>query len=76
MWTSLFWKAVFERAVKTFCQAAVALLIGDGIGITDVNWASVASIAGLATVVSVLTSISTAGATDGNPSLGSVETLK
>ena len=75
MWEKKFWLAVFERAVKTFCQAAVALLIGDGIGITDVNWASVASIAGLATVVSILTSIATAGTTDGNPSVGSVEKL-
>ena len=75
MWTKLFWKAVFERAVKTFCQAAVALLIGDGMGITDVNWASVASIAGLACVVSVLSNIATAGVTDGNPSIGSVEKL-
>ena len=75
MWTLTFWKAVFERAFKTFCQGAVALLIGDGIGITDVNWLSVASIAGLAAIVSVLTSIATAGATDGSPSLTSAEKL-
>lgn len=73
MWTLRFWQSVFERAVKTFAQSAVALLVGDGIGITDVNWLSVASIAGLACIVSVLTSIGTAGLTDGNPSLGSVE---
>jgi hypothetical protein len=75
MWTLAFWKAVFERAFKTFCQGAVALLIGDGIGITDVNWLSVASIAGLAAIVSVLTSIGTAAASDGSPSLNSAEKL-
>lgn len=73
MWTLRFWQSVFERAIKTFCQAAAALLLGDGMGITDVNWLSVASIAGLAFVISVLTSIGSAGLTDGNPSLGSVE---
>lgn len=69
MWTVLFWKAVAERAIKTFAQGAVALLVGDGIGITDVNWATVASVAGLAAIASVLTSVASAGATDGSPSL-------
>lgn len=69
MWSLVFWKAVGERAFKTFCQGAVALLLGDGIGITDVNWLSIVSIAGLAAIVSVLTSIASAGATDGSPSL-------
>lgn len=69
MWTVLFWKAVAERAIKTFCQGAVALLVGDGIGITEVNWLSVLSVAGLAAIASVLTSVASAGATDGSPSL-------
>lgn len=75
MWTITFWKAVFERAFKTFCQGAAALLIGEGIGIADVNWLSVLSIAGLAAVISVLTSVGTAGLTDGSPSLSNAEKL-
>lgn len=75
MWTLTFWKAVVERAIKTFAQAAAAMLIGDGIGLLDINWLSVGSVAGLATVVSILTSVATAGLSDGNPSVASVEKL-
>lgn len=75
MWTATFWKATAERAIKTFCQGAAALLIGDGLGVLDVDWVSVGSVAGLAAIVSVLTSVGTAGLTDGSPSLGNVEKL-
>ena len=55
-----FWKSLLERAVKTFCQAALALLVGDGLTLLSVDWPTVASVAGLAAVVSVLTSIASA----------------
>ena len=57
MWTVSFWKQVAERAVKSAAQVAVAMLSVDGLGILDVNWAAVGSVAGLAAVVSVLTSM-------------------
>lgn len=65
-----FWAETGERAAKTFCQAAVALMIGDGTGLLDVNWGNVFSVAGLAAVISVLTSVgSSPFATSGTPSL-------
>lgn len=54
-----FWKAVGIRAIKTICQTAVALIGTNAMGITEVNWAGVASGAALSGVVSVLTSIAT-----------------
>lgn len=60
MFTSFFWRSVVERAVKTFAQGAAALLVGDGLGLLTVDWATVGSVAGLAAVVSVLTSVASA----------------
>lgn len=62
MWTGTFWKQALERALKTFAQAALALLAGDGIGVLDVNWGTVASVGALAAVASILTSIVSAPA--------------
>jgi hypothetical protein len=60
MFTTRFWKQVGERAVKTFAQSAGALLVGDRLGLLTVDWPTVASVAGLAAVVSVLTSVASA----------------
>lgn len=57
MFTKTFWKATAERAVKTFAQTAAALLTGGGLGILNVDWGMVGSVAGLAAIASVLTSI-------------------
>ncbi len=54
-----FWKAAGIRALRTFCQTAVALIGTNSVGITEVNWLGVASGAALAGVVSILTSIAT-----------------
>jgi hypothetical protein len=60
MWTALFWKATAERALKTFAQSFVATI---GIGATDllnIGWQQALSVAGLATLISVLTSLASA----------------
>lgn len=57
MFTSIFWKDALERAVKTFAQSAVAVLTAGATGIMDANWMNALSVAGLAVVVSLLTSI-------------------
>ena len=75
MLSKAFLLAVIERAVKTFAQAAAALLTASGIGLLDADWLQILSVAGMAAVVSVLTSVGTGAATDGSPSLGNVETV-
>lgn len=49
-------KAAGVRAIKTFAQAMIAA-IGTALALGDVNWWMVASIAGMAAVLSLLTSV-------------------
>jgi hypothetical protein len=65
MFTGAFWKATFERMIRTFAQAVVALLSGDGLGLVDVDWGQAFSIGGLAAVAALLTAIVTSGGTEG-----------
>ncbi|AXH67262.1 metallophosphoesterase [Streptomyces phage Wofford] len=60
MKTSKFWKDSFERAVKTFAQSAVAIM-AVSTSLFDVSWMQAAGTAGLAALVSLLTSIGSAG---------------
>ncbi len=53
-----FWKAAGTRAVRTFCQTALALL-GTAAVSDSINWLSVLSSAFLAAILSLLTSITT-----------------
>lgn len=70
MFTKQFWMETAERGIKTFAQAAGALLVGEGLGVLTVDWPQVASVAGLAAVVSVLTSIGSSAVGDSkSPSL-------
>ncbi|WP_047219989.1 holin [Delftia lacustris] len=56
-----FWVDVFDRAVSTFAQAAVAVLTANVTGLLDVDWGQLGSVAGLAAGVSVLTSVAFRG---------------
>ena len=51
-----FWKAAGIRALKTFCQTAIAS-IGTTALIEQVNWLVVGSASLLAAILSILTSI-------------------
>ena len=51
-----FWKNAGLRALRTFCQTAIAT-IGTTALIQEVNWIVVLSTSGLAAIVSLLTSI-------------------
>lgn len=74
MFTTSFWRQALERAIKTFAQAAIAVLSVDGLGLLTVDWLAVGSVAGLAAVVSVLTSIATSGfGQPDSPSMVAVE---
>ncbi|MDG6154954.1 holin [Lactococcus formosensis] len=57
MFNQTFWKDTAERAVKTFAQSFGAVLIASGTGLLDVDWVNALSVAGLATVISVATSV-------------------
>lgn len=61
--------ATVERAVKTFAQVLGALLVADGTGIIGTHWADRLSVAGMATLLSVLTSVASAGVSGNGPSL-------
>ena len=50
-------KAAGIRAVKTFAQAAVALIGTELVGFTDLDWLHIVSVAGVAAVLSLLTSV-------------------
>lgn len=75
IWTADFWKAALERAVKTFAQTAAALAVGAGTGILDTDWLTLASVSGMAALVSLLTSIGSDALTGGGPSLTSAEVV-
>lgn len=64
IWTKEFWKGCAERAIKTFFQSAAAS-IAVGVGIDEVNWVGIGSIATVATILSIATSIGNANFTAG-----------
>ena len=55
--TKQWWRAAGIRAIKTAAQTAVALIGTGAVGFTDLDWARIASVAGVAAVLSLLTSI-------------------
>lgn len=57
MFTRAWFDAALNRAIRTLAQAAIAA-IGAAALIENVNWATVASTAGLAAILSLLTSVS------------------
>lgn len=56
-----FWIDTGDRAVATVAQAAVATLTAGVTGLLDVDFVQVASVSGLAGLVSVLTSVAFRG---------------
>lgn len=69
MWTNSFWKETAERAVKTFAQTLVASGIVVGVAGWD-KWQAALIASALAAVLSVVTSVASAGIGDkGSPSL-------
>ena len=53
-----FWKAALIRALRTFCQTAVAT-IGTAAVLSEVNWLGCLSASALSAILSILTSIAT-----------------
>lgn len=57
MWTKKWWKQAGERALRTFAQAALAMIGTGATPLLSVDWATILSVSAMASVVSVLTSI-------------------
>ena len=58
MFTAQFWKDAGERAVKTFAQTLLALVLAAGVtSIVALNWPVLLGTAGTAALVSLLTSL-------------------
>lgn len=55
---SKFWRAALIRALRTFCQTAIAT-IGTTAYLEEVNWIMVASSSVLAALLSILNSVAT-----------------
>ncbi len=69
MWSSSFWKSAAERAIKTFAQTLVASGIVVGVAGWD-KWQAALIAAGIAALLSVITSVASIGLGDkGTPSL-------
>lgn len=45
------------RAVRTFAQTAASLIGTGAVGFTDLDWVQIASVSGVAAVLSLLTSV-------------------
>ncbi|MFC0547037.1 holin [Kutzneria chonburiensis] len=68
--SKLFWLQSLDRAVRTFAQTLVAVLGANGVGLLDAPWPAALSAAGMAAVLSVLTSVAASNAgTPGTPDL-------
>lgn len=65
MTTAAFWKATFERAVRTAAQTLVAALGLDTAGVLHADWGDGLSLAGGAALLAVLTAIATSGGMEG-----------
>jgi len=64
IFTKSFWAYAGERAIKTVAQAALAVIGTGAVGVLAVDWQGVVSVAVMAGVVSVLTSVASHGKSD------------
>jgi hypothetical protein len=71
MFTLLFWKQAAERAIKSAAQAVLGLLVGaQAFNAWDADWKKAAGVALGGAILSVLTSLASAGVgRSGSPSL-------
>jgi hypothetical protein len=67
--TSRFWLAAAERAAKTMAQSLVALIGANAVAVTDLDWPQLLAVSATAALVSILTSIASAGVGPHGPSL-------
>lgn len=64
MFSSVFWKDAFERGVKTFAQALLAIfLVAPQTNVINFDWPGALGVSATAAVISILTSVVSAGVT-------------
>ncbi|MGH3388940.1 MAG: holin [Actinomadura sp.] len=61
MFTANFWRDAIERAIRTAAQALIGILGAGATGLLDIDWPAALSAAGLAALLSLLTSIVASG---------------
>ena len=78
MWTLAFWKAATERALKSAAQFVLLAYFGGDVifNVFQADFVNMFGVAAGALLMSYLTSLATAAATDGNPSLGNAEVIE
>jgi hypothetical protein len=64
MWSVEFWKSAGERALRTFAQVLLSMIVVGETGFLDVDWLQAGSVAGLAAFASVLMSVVATGVGD------------
>jgi len=70
MLTHRFWQLTGERAIKTFAQSLMAIFSAAGVGLLTAPWTTALSTAGMAALLSVLTSMASTQVGESNsPSL-------
>jgi hypothetical protein len=57
IFTKEFWSYAGDRAIKTFAQTAIATIGTTAVGVTQLDWLGIVSVAATATIMSILTSI-------------------
>jgi hypothetical protein len=71
IWVGSFWKATAERAAKTLAQSLIAVLAVGQTTLLTVDWQQALAVAATATVLSILSSVASAGVGNAGPSLAS-----
>lgn len=74
LFTKDFWVYAFERMVKTIAQSAIALITAEAFGLFNGEaWLNVASVAGMAGIVSVLMSLQSYSAVNTDADMKALE---
>jgi hypothetical protein len=68
-----FWAATLERAVRTAAQSAIGVLTANAATPLEIDWSQAAVVVGVATALSVLTSIVASGVGNVGPSFTTEE---